>query len=431
MTHEHESALIGGILRDPSRYETVRELISLRDFEWDCNSWAWEAIERLHSQGMVIDTVTCADELERAGKLEGFTVEGGMFTGRAALSKIRMDGNPRAVETYAAKMLDTSARRDLTQLASLIANWTASERTANDTIKDVTQRLSKIKTFDGKASKHTMTMAEAISSAYDYTDKAARGGIKTVKTGFPDLDNILKGLYGGDVYYIASRPGQGKTAFLGSLVKNVAEQGKRVAVFELEMTTISLTMRLIAQQSGIPVDKQRSGELKADDWVRYNSAIEVLEKWQVYTNDMPAISPSRIRQELRRIGEVDLVVIDYIQLASSDKREDKRYAELADIAKAFKILAKEFDIPVFTAAQLSRATEQTKDAKPMLSHLKESGGLEENADVVMFLHRPDEVKPNEVDLIIAKHRNGRIGKADLLYRPELTRFDSKAKGFEQ
>jgi replicative DNA helicase len=427
MNNENEVGLIGSIMRDGKKYEALRELVTPTDFEWHCHGWVWEAFEKLHHQGMSIDTITVGDELERAGKLAEFQVDGGMFSGRAALGYIRGEGNPRAVETYAAKTLDYSAKRQLSQLMNMGANWSANGRTAHDIITDLSQRLSKIKTYDSKAAKHTMTMAEAVSSAYDYTEKAAKGQVKTVKTGFFDLDNILKGLYGGDVYYIAARPGQGKTAFLASLVKNAAEAGSKIAVFELEMTSQAIAMRMLAQQSGVPVDRQRSGELSPGDWEKYTEAVEALGGWSVFINDLPAISPSRIRQEMRRIGQVDLVVIDYIQLASSDERDEKRYAELAKIARAFKVLAKEFDIPIVTAAQLSRAVEARKDAKPILSDLKESGGLEENADVVAFLYKPEDRTDNSVDVIIAKHRNGRVGTVQLAYIPERTRFDNLYK----
>jgi replicative DNA helicase len=426
--NENEVGLLGSVMRDPKKYNDLRELVAPDVFSWHCYGWCWEAFERLHEQGMTIDVITTGDELERKGKLQEFQVDGGMFSGRAALSEIRSHGNPRAAESYAAKILDYFAKRQIAELMNLGANWAANGRTAHDTIADLTQRLSKIKTFDSRASKHTMTMAEAVSSAWDYTESASQGKIKTVKTGFIDLDNILKGLYGGDVYYIASRPGQGKTAWLGSLVKNVAETDKRVAVFELEMTNQAIAMRLIAQHSGVPVDRQRSGQLLEGDWPKYTNAVEALSSWNVHINDLPAISPARIRQELRRIGGVDLVVIDYIQLASADEKDDKRYMELSKIARAFKVIAKEFDIPIVTAAQLSRAVEQRKDQKPILSDLKESGGLEENADLVIFIHRPEDRTDNTTDFIVAKHRNGPVGTVTLAYNPALTRFDNLYKG---
>lgn len=426
--NENEVGLLGAVMRDPSKYDSLRDLVTENDFEWACYGWCWKAFEKLHEQGMTIDVITTGDELERAGKLAEFQVEGGMFSGRAALGEIRSHGNPRAAETYAAKVMDYAGKRELGQLANMMANWSANGRTTHDIISDITQRMSKIKTYDSKAAKHTMTMAEAVSSAYDFTDKASKGEVKIVKTGFSDLDRILKGLYGGDVYYIASRPGQGKTAWLGSLVKNVAETKARVAVFELEMTNQAIAMRLIAQQSGVPVDRQRNGELEEGDWPKYTRAVEVLADWNVFINDLPAISPSRIRQELRRLGTVDLIVIDYIQLASADEKDDKRYMELSKIARAFKVLAKEFDVPVVTAAQLSRGVEQRSDKRPILSDLKESGGLEENADVVMFLHRPDEEQQNLVDVIVAKHRNGQVGTVHLAYIPEKTRFDNLYRG---
>jgi replicative DNA helicase len=426
---DNETGLLGAVMRDPAQYESIRELVTANDFSWQCYGWAWEIFEKLHTNGMVIDVITVGDELERIGKLDEFALEGGQFRARAALSHIRADGNPRAVETYAANILDYSAKRQIVPLMNDGVTWAANGRRGADIITDLTQRLSKIKTFDSKASQHALTLAEAVSQAYDYTDRAARGEIKTVKTGFIDLDRILKGLYGGDVYYIASRPGQGKTAWLGSLVKNVAETGKRVAVFELEMTNQAIAMRLLAQQSGVSVDKQRSGEMEEYDWPKYTQAVETLAEYPVFLNDLPSISPARIRQELRRIGVVDLVVIDYIQLASADAREDKRYMELANIARGLKAIAKEFDVPVITAAQLSRAVEMRAEKKPILSDLKESGGLEENADVVMFIYRPDQDEQNKAEIIVAKHRNGRVGMCELIYIPHLTRFDNLAKGY--
>lgn len=424
---DNETGLLGAIMRDPSQYEGLRELVTASDFSWHCYGWTWDAFGKLHDQGMTIDVISVGDELERVGRLDDFILDGGMFSGRVALSHIRAEGNPHAVDTYAGNILDYSAKRQITPMLNQGATWAANGRRAADIISDLSQQLAKIKTYDNKASQHTMELSEAVSSAYDYTARASQGKVKTVRTGFIDLDNILKGLYGGSVYYIASRPGQGKTAMLGSIVKNVAETGKRVAVFELEMTNQEIAMRLLAQQSGVSVDKQRSGELVETDWTDYTNAVESLADWNVYLNDLPAISPSRIRQELRRIGAVDLVLVDYVQLASADEREDRRYMELSKICRGLKVLAKEFDVPIITAAQLSRAVEQRAEKKPILSDLKESGGLEENADAVIFIYRPDEEKNDQVDLVIAKHRNGKVGTVSLLYRPELTRFDNLTK----
>jgi replicative DNA helicase len=432
MNSQNEVGLLGSVMRDPSRFEALREMVSPADFSWDCYGWLWKAFEKLHQQGMSIDSITAGDELEREGSLSGFQIEGGMFSGRAALSEIRSHGNPRAAETYASKVLDYSAKRQLLELMGTGAAWATNGRTAADIMADLSQRMAGIKTFDSRASKHTMTLAEAVSSAYDYTERAAQGKVKTVKTGFIDVDSILTGLYGGDVYYFASRPGQGKTALLGSLVKNVAEQGKRIAVFELEMTNQAIAMRLLAQQSGVSVDKQRSGQLLEDDWLKYTHAVEDLAAHPVFLNDLPSISPAKIRQELRRIGQVDLVIVDYVQLASADDKTEKRYLEVASVARGLKSIAKEFDVPIVTAAQLSRAVEQRSEKRPILSDLKESGGLEENADVVAFIYRPDQyekdsTRQNTAEIIVAKHRNGRVGTADLVYIPHLTRFESAAK----
>jgi replicative DNA helicase len=424
---QNESGLIGAILRDPYKYEMVRELVSPTDFDWHCYGWIWSAFERLHQEGLSIDQITVGDELERAGKLQDFQLdEHKVFSGRNALSKLRESGDPASVEAYAANVIDYSAKRELQQLSGLMATWSANGRRSTDIISDMAQRLNKIKTFEGKGAKHTQKLGEAISAAYDHTDAAARGEIQFVMTDFIDLDKMLGGMSAPDLLIIAGRPGQGKTGFLVSVAHNVAKQKKRVAFFSLEMKNEQIAMRLLSQASGVSYDKQKSGKLLEQDWAKYTNAVEHLsdfEAYPIYINDLPSIKPSQIRRELMRIGGADLVIVDYIGLADSDGKYDTRALEVSAITKSLKAICKEFDIPMLAAALLSRAVEQRQNKKPILSDLKESGGLEENSDIVMFIYRPDEEK-NDVELIVAKHRNGPVGKIDLVYIPEKTRFES-------
>jgi replicative DNA helicase len=427
---DNESGLIGAIMRDPYKYEMVRELVSPIDFSWQCYGWAWEAFDRLHHEGLHIDQVTVGDELERMGKLNEFQLdENKVFTARNALSKLRDSGDPAFVESYASTVIDYAAKRELQQLSGLMATWSANGRRATDIVSDITEKLNKVKTFDGKSAKHTQKLGEAVSAAYDHTDAAARGEIQFVMTDFIDLDKMIGGMSAPDLLIIAGRPGQGKTGFLVSVALNVAKQKKRVAFFSLEMKNEQIAMRLLSQMSGVSYDKQKSGKLEERDWSLYTNAVDHLSdfgSYPIYINDLPSIKPSQIRRELMRIGSADLVIVDYVGLADSDGKYDTRALEVSAITKSLKSICKEFDIPMLAAAQLSRAVEQRTNKRPILSDLKESGGLEENSDIVMFIHRPDEERPNEVELIVAKHRNGPVGMVNLIYVPEKTRFENAA-----
>jgi replicative DNA helicase len=432
--HINEACLLGAVMRDDSRYEMVRDLVAPSDFGWHAYGWAWEAMEHLHEQGLSIDAITVGDELDRMDRLGTFTSDQGvMMTGRAALAQIRADGNPKAIETYAANVLDYAGKRELNRLASEMANHAQNGRRAAEIRDDVIQKLSQLRTFDGRSAKHTQKLAEAVSDAYNHTDQAAMGSIAYIQTGYIDLDKILCGVSAPDLLIVAGRPGQGKTALLVSLAKNIASSKKRVAFFSLEMNNKQIAMRLIAQDAGVSYDKQKTGKLEDADWSKYTNSIDALsdsESYPIYLNDMPSIRPSQIRRELMRIGDVDLAMVDYVGLADADGRYETRALEVASITKALKSICKEFDIPIIAAAQLSRAVEMRSSKRPILSDLKESGGLEENADIVMFIYRPDQyednAQKNTAEIIVAKHRNGKVGTAELIYLPERTRFENAA-----
>lgn len=439
---ENEAAVIGAVLRDPSIFEMLSEILLPQDFGWHSYGQAWKAMLSLHEQGMVIDTITLGDELQRWGNLDdfGMTAEDGviMWKGRAALSKIREIGDPRSALSYAQKISDYSAKRDLLQLMNQGAMWSMNGRTAVDIVSDMTSKLNAIRVYDTKASQHTQTLGEAVSEAYDLTEAAASGKLTYVKTGYFDLDKILGGLSAPDVYVIAGRPGQGKSAFLTSVARNAAIQKKKVVFFSLEASNKQNAMRMISMESGISFDRQKAGRLLDSEWPQYAHAIEVLSDFEAYPivfNDLPNISISRARQELRRIqqmlGGLDLALFDYIQLGGTDKKHERRDLEVGEITRGLKSLAKEFDIPILAAAQLNRALEQRTEKRPVLSDLRESGSIENDAQCVMFIYRPDQYekdtdKQNIAEIIIAKHNNGMTGSVELIYRSALTRFENAA-----
>lgn len=431
---ENEAGLIGAVLKDPSKLESLIDIMSPGDFDWQCYGWAWEAIVSLHRQGLSIDAITVGDELERHNHLGDFQTapidNGGpfdIFHGRHALSVLRDQGEPRTIYTYAENVMDYSAKRQLMGIWTIGADWTQNGRKSTQIMLDIAKKMSDIRTFDGSAFKHTETLAEAVSAAYDRTDRASRGEVKFVETGYGVLDEMLGGgMSAPDLIVVAARPGQGKTALLASIAKNAAEKGKRIAFFSLEMQNEQIAMRLLAQESGVSYDKQKNGKLTPEEWERYTRAIEALadkERYPIMLNDLPEISVSKMRQELRRMGKVDLIVVDYIQLGGADGRYDRRDLEIGEMTRGLKSIGKEFGIPVLAAAQLSRESERRNDKKPILSDLRESGSIENDSDIVMFIYRPDPLT-NNAEIIVAKHRNGKVGSVDLLYKPSLTRFES-------
>jgi len=239
-----------------------------------------------------------------------------------------------------------------------------------------------------------------------------------------------------DLLIIAGRPGMGKTGFMLSVAKNAAlKHKKHVAVFSLEMANEQLVQRLISQETGIDTQRLRSGQLKDDEYGKFNVAIEILGDTKIWLDDTPAITPLSLRTKCRRLhmeNQLDLIIVDYLQLMSGDLRTDNRVQEVSYISRNLKVLARELNVPVLVGAQLSRAVEQRVDKRPVLSDLRESGSLEQDADIVMFIHRPDAMdadspRQNIAEIIVAKHRNGPTHTGiELVFLNNLARFENAA-----
>lgn len=423
--HVAEQALIGSILKDGSQYENLADIIQEIDFDWQAYGWCWKAFGKLHEQGLKIDTITTGDELQNQNRLNDFIIgQGTNFSGRAALSRLREIGEIGSAESYARKVLEHSAKRQQLEVFAKGAYWTQNGRNADDIKNDIFRRLEEIRTWGGESAKHTQTIGQAAAEAYQNTMKAAKGEVQCVPTELIDLDKLLSGgMYSPGFLIIAGRPGDGKSAFLATVAKNAAEKKKKIAVFSLEMANREVAQRILAMESGVPTDRQRSGKLEEGEWAKYANAIEHVDTLPIIVNDLPAISPAGIRRVLRRIGDFDLVIVDYLQLQRADEKTDKRYIEVGAVSQGLKAIAKEFDRPVIAAAQMSRAVEQRSNKRPVLSDLRESGSLEQDSDVVMFLYN-DPDKQGITELIIAKHRNGPTGSVELYYRPGITKFEN-------
>jgi replicative DNA helicase len=250
-----------------------------------------------------------------------------------------------------------------------------------------------------------------------------------------DLDRLLGGLQPSDFLIVAGRPGSGKTAFMLSAAKNAAQKYKKhVAVFSLEMSSEQLVQRIIAQETGIDSQRLRTGKLNEEEWPLFTHAIEVLGDTIIFLDDTPALTPLQLRTKCRRLHlefQLDLILVDYLQLMSSGVRSENRVQEVSYISRNLKVLARELNVPVLAAAQLSRAIEQRTDKEPVLSDLRESGSLEQDADIVMFIHRPelyekDTLKQNLAQIKVAKHRNGPTGTIELVFRSQIAKFENAA-----
>ena len=422
LAQEQELQMIGALLKDPEKITLVKEIITPDDVWLSRARDAYKAMLALNEQGLTIDTVTVGDELERHGQIEA-------WGGRMGLQRVRNEFRGDSPDSYAWKVLDYSAKRLMMGEFSTGATWANNGRDSSTIRNDMIQRLTNIRTPNVKADKRTMTAKEALSSMYD---NVTNGRDDFVSTGFIDLDKLFYGgLTAPDFTIIAARPGRGKTSLLLSIALNAAKTGKRVLFESLEMSNEQVMMRLVSGETGIPYGALMSGKLTVNEWDKLNNAMEWMEDLPIHFNDLSSITVNGIRQNFRKIeavhSDIDLVIVDYLQLQGTDEQYKTREQEVSSISRGLKGMAKEFEIPVMAAAQLSRAVEQRAEKKPVLSDLRESGSLEQDADNVLFIHPSEvETKQNITELICAKHRNGKTGVIELTWLGHLTKFQNAA-----
>jgi replicative DNA helicase len=430
-SREAEEAVLGAILIDPEAYYDVSQFLGGDDFYIVRNRWIWEAFNRLHERRSPIDYLTVTQDLEQQNRL---TEVGGPAY---LLALINQTPSALNVEAYAHLVADHSLRRKMLVSANDLAKLAYDQSQSIDTVIDEAEKS--IFSISERRVRHDLQpIQQVLSDVYDRIDQLSQrtDEIMGVPTGLIDLDKLLGGLQKSDLLIIAGRPGMGKTGFMLSVAKNAAQRYKKhVAMFSLEMSNEQLVQRLIAQETGIDTQRLRTGKLTEEEWPLFTHAVEVLSDTHIFLDDTPAITPIQLRTKCRRLHmeyELDLILVDYIQLMSGDTRTDNRVQEVSYISRNLKVLARELNVPVLAAAQLSRAVEQRADKKPVLSDLRESGSIEQDADVVMFIQRPDALekdnpKANLAEIIVAKHRNGPThGGIELVFINNLARFDNAA-----
>lgn len=424
-SREAEEAVLGAVLINPDVFVELSEFLSADDFFIHRLRFIWQAFEKLSARRLPIDFLTVCETLEKMGQLE--EVGGPAFITRL------LNATPTTLhaDAYGHLVREASIRRNMLQAANKIATLAYDQ---NLELPAATEGA--VAALESAVLRETggnlVSLEQALNLAYDEIDKLSRTPeLPGTPSGLLDLDAKLGNFQAGALYVLAARPGQGKTSLLLTAARNAAKLGKRVAIFSLEMPTLRLTNRLLAQESGMDVQLFDTGKIGEGDWPRLTSALEKLEHLPIYLDDTPAITPLQLKAKLRRLhlsaGKLDLVILDYLQLMRAGIKTENRTQEVGHISRSLKALSKELNVPILAAAQLNRDVEKRASSRPQLSDLRESGDIEADADVVLFLHQPDpqptaELQPTEI--VIAKHRNGPTGAVPSLFRKSTTKFEN-------
>ncbi len=432
---EAEQSILGAMILDKEAINTAVEIIKPEDFYKEANGEIYEAILVLFNKNEPVDLITLSEELKRRGTLEhvgGVTYLANLSSGVATTAN---------AEYYCKIVKDKSTLRRLIKSSNQIMGkaYEDSEEVgaiieeAEKQIFDITQ---------GAHREGFSPINEVLLESFARIEEMAanKGQLTGLTTGFLDIDNKLSGLQKSDLVLIAARPSMGKTAFGLNVATNAALKAKaKVAIFSLEMSKEQLVQRMIAATAHVDLQKIISGNLTEDEWLQIINSMGPLSQADIYIDDTAGISLTEMRAKCRRLKiekGLDLVVIDYLQLMQLDVRTENRQQEISAISRGLKGLAKEMECPVISLSQLSRAPELRSDHRPMLSDLRESGAIEQDADVVMFLYRDEyyneeSEKKNIGEVIIAKHRNGPTGTVELVWKKEFTKFLDKVNFTEE
>ncbi|MBH7136295.1 replicative DNA helicase [Clostridioides difficile] len=428
---ESEQSILGSILLDKDAIITVTETIKPDDFYKEAHKIIYECMITLSNKGEPIDLITLTEELRKQGHLNDI---GGISYITSLSTIVPTTSN---VKYYADIVKEKSVLRKLIKASNEIINLGYSGATK---IEDVLEQAEK-SIFDisqEKTSDDFKSINLVLMDAYDMIEKlyTNKSDVTGITTGFKDLNKKINGLQRTDLILIAARPAMGKTAFSLNLVQNAALKGDAsVAVFSLEMSKEQLVQRMLSSQSSVELKKIKTGTLNDNDWPRIIDAMAVLSDAKIHIDDTPGIKISELRSKCRKLKiekGLDLVLIDYLQLMEGEGNNESRQQEISKISRALKILAKELNCPVVALSQLSRAPEQRADHRPMLSDLRESGAIEQDADIVMFLYRDeyyhaDSESKNIGEVIIAKNRHGETGSVELVWLGEVQRFGDKLR----
>lgn len=428
---EAEQSLLGAILIDKDSINAVSELVSPKDFYNDINGIIYEAMLSLYDERKPIDVVTLTTRLKKQKVYD--KVSASYLT-----ELVNIVPTAANIEQYALIIKEMATKRNLIHAGTEIVELGYKEDQEIKSIIDKAE-ASIFSISQGHLIRGFIPIKEALASSFDRIDELHKSGagLRGIKTGFYDLDNTLSGLQQSNLIILAARPGQGKTAMAVNIAQNISVSEKApVGIFSLEMSKEELVDRLLVGQADVDAWKLKTGKLSEDDFGRLSEAMGQLADAPIFIDDTPGISVSEMRTKARRLQMehgIKLLMVDYLQLVDPGRRYDSRVQEVSIVSQALKNIARELKIPVIALSQLSRAVEHRGEKKPQLADLRESGAIEQDADVVMFLYRPDEeyLPTMPIKLLIAKHRNGPTGEIDLLFRGDRIKFYSIDKKREE
>ena len=425
---EAEQSVVGAMLMDKDAIMTAAEIVSREDFYQTAYGILFEAMVELFNEGKPVDLITLQERLKEKDVPPEIT---SLEFARDLLTAVPTSAN---VKYYAEIVMEKSMLRKLIKLNEEIENMCYLGRDSLEAVLETTEK----RVFELVQKRNTgdyVPIKQVVLNALDKIEKSSKtkGTVTGIPTGFIDLDYKTSGLQPSDLILVAARPSMGKTAFVLNIAQHVAfRSNKTVAIFSLEMSKEQLVNRLFSLESQVDSQSLRTGNLKDADWEKLIESAGIIGKSHLIIDDTPSISVTELRSKCRKFKlehGLDLIIIDYLQLMSGSigGRSDSRQQEISDISRSLKAVARELNVPVIALSQLSRAVEQRPDHRPMLSDLRESGAIEQDADVVMFIYRDDYYNkdtetPNQAEIIIAKQRNGPIGTVNLAWLPDYTKF---------
>lgn len=433
---EAEQSVIGGLLLDNERWDTVSEHVMTQDFYSRPHRLIFDGVKSILEAGKPLDLITLSEYLEQREQLEDV----GGFAYLADLAK----NTPSAanINAYAEIVAERALVRNLIGVANEIADagYDPQGRNAEDLLDLAESKvfaIAEARTSENEGPKNVDSILERTLERIELLYKTPQDGVTGVNTGFTDLNKKTAGLQGSDLIIVAARPSMGKTTFAMNLCENAAmEQDKPVLIFSLEMPAEQIMMRMLASLSRVDQTKIRTGQLDDEDWARISSTMGILmEKKNMYIDDSSGLTLTEVRSRARRIarehGGLSLIMVDYLQLMRVPALTDNRTLEIAEISRSLKALAKELNVPVVALSQLNRSLEQRADKRPVNSDLRESGSIEQDADLIMFIYRdevyhPDSPLKGTAEIIIGKQRNGPIGSVRLTFQGHYSRFDNYA-----
>ena len=437
---EAESSVLGGLLLDNHAWENIGDLLKEDDFYRYEHRLIYGAIAALINGSKPADVITVFEALQRKGKAE----EAGSLPYLNSLAQFVPSASN--IRRYAEIVRERSILRQLVSASDEISTR-AFNTQGLEVAKVLDEAEQKIFKIGEESSRMKQGFIKMDSLVVDLMDKVQElsenpNDVTGVPTGFYDLDRMTSGLQAGDLVILAARPSMGKTSLAINIAEHVAlNEGMPVAVFSMEMGAAQLAVRIVGSIGRIDQGRLRTGQLKDDEWPRFSEAIDQLKDIPLHIDESSGLTPSELRANARRLarreGKLGLIVVDYLQLmsGSSGGREENRATELGEISRGLKMLAKELQCPVIALSQLSRGVESRTDKRPMMSDLRESGAIEQDADIIMFIYRDDyynkdSKEPGVAEVIIAKQRNGPTGTVKLSFLKPLTRFESLAQNFE-